>query len=143
MSKITDAEKKILLKEYEIGEKLRDSYFKNSWVVTSIILPISFGLVGFSYSEQILRLPSIALFPLMLASLSLYGFWYFYIFRYAGFLSTIFETLQTIEVRLELELETSLHRNIHNKDKHKGMLRMLNNVAGGLLIAVWVFRLVF
>ena len=64
MAKISEVQRKTLLKEYEIGEQLRESYFKNSWVVTSIILPVSFGLIGVSYTERLLELNFRGLIPL-------------------------------------------------------------------------------
>jgi hypothetical protein len=79
----------------------------------------------------------------MLASMTLYAFWYFYIDRYAGYLEIIYKTLQNIETRLGMELEVSLHRNIDHNDNKKGRLGILNNVTGGLLIAIWVFRLAY
>jgi hypothetical protein len=55
---------KIALREYGFAERLRESYFTNSWVATSIILPVSFGLVGLSYTEPVVHLHGLQLLPL-------------------------------------------------------------------------------
>jgi len=90
----------IALKEYAFAENLRESYFKNSWVATSVILPISFGLVGLSYQQPLLSLCSVQLLPLALTSVFLFIFWFWYIRRYAKYLKIIYTRFWDLEDKL-------------------------------------------
>ncbi len=144
-TEITKEQREAFLKEYEIGEQLRNSYFTNSWVSTSIILPISFGLIGFSFSSQeLLGLEWFKLIPLMLASVFLYIFWLWYVTRYGDVMKSIYERLWYIEETLGM----SLHSCIREKDKTRKLyrfrtIRVLNLLMLLLLVLAWCSRLYF
>jgi len=128
----------IALKEYEFGDKLRESYFKNSWVATSILLPMCFGLIGLSFTEWAIKLSWVELLPLAVASFSLLIFWAWYVSRYAHYLKIIFERLQMLEKTLGMYL----HRGIEEK-RTKGLRRLkaLNRLTMGMLALTWALRL--
>jgi len=133
-----DKKEYIALKEYEFGDKLRESYFKNSWVATSILLSICFGLIGLSFTEWTINLSWVALLPLASASFSLCIFWVWYVFRYAHYLKIIFGRLQMLEKTLGM----SLHRRIEEK-RTKGLRRLktLNCFTLVMLALTWGLRL--
>ena len=85
------------LKDYEEAEKLRNSYSANSWAMSSIILPICFGLIGVSFLTELLLLKWLQLLPLALASIFLCTFWLFYMRRYGGFMKTTYAQMQYLE----------------------------------------------
>ena len=136
-------EEQLLLKEYEIGEKLRDSYFRTSWVTTSIILPICFGLIGLSYTDSLLSLGSFALIPLAIASLFLAIFWRWYIWRYAVILRAIYFRTRDIEKKLGLKLHNTIHDEDIARTKYHGLRRAfwLNNIMLLLLGIAWTVRI--
>ena len=134
------AQQEIWLKEYDFAEKLRESYFKNSWVASSILIPISWGLVGLSYTEPVLALDNDLpqLFPLVIASLVIFGFWFWYDERYAGYMKVIYHRFW--------ELEEKLSMNLHRKIRDKGpsswwKIRWLKIVVFALLFFAWLNRL--
>jgi len=132
----------IALKEYEFADKLRENYFTSSWVATSIILPISFGLIGASYVDELLGLCWWQLVPLMLASIFLYLFWIGYIIRYAGYMKSIYKRSKELEQVLNMRLHSSIEQG-DNKKGYRRMksLRCLNIVMLILLIVAWLWRL--
>ena len=135
-------QEQIALKEYEFADKLRENYFTSSWVATSIILPISFGIIGVSYTDTLLGLNACQLIPLMLASTFLYLFWVGYVVRYAGYMKSLYERFK----ELEKSLGMNLHRLIDERDDKKGVLRAnslryLNIAMFILLVVAWLLRL--
>lgn len=144
MAELTKEQREVLLKEYEIAEQLRNSYFSNSWVSTSIVLPITFGLVGVSFSiEPLLELTWQELIPLMLTSIFLCLFWLCYVGRYGAILSVIYERQRTIEVQLQMSLHRSIYEDKKPKFFRKGLIKKLNFIIILLLIFVWLLRLYF
>jgi hypothetical protein len=132
------AKQNIILKEYGFAEKLRESYFKNSWVATSIILPISWGLVGLSYTEPVLALNWFQLLPLAFASIALFLFWFWYVLRYSGYLNIIYTRFW----KLEEQLKMNLHIRIRNEGpKSWWRIRYLNIIIGFMLGAAWMLRI--
>jgi len=128
----------IALREYNFAEKLRESYFRTSWVAASIILPVCFSLIGLSYAEWLVNLRWFQLLPLAFASIFLGIFWYLHIFRYANYMKIIYGRLQ--------ELETMFGMNLHTKIKREARggwrsLKFINFLTLVLLIAAWVARL--
>ena len=138
-------EEQLLLKEYEIGEKLRDSYFRTSWVTTSIILPICFSLIGLSYTDSLLSLERWALIPLAITSFFLGCFWRWYIWRYAVILASILRRAREIEKELGLKLHNKIHEEDIARTKYRGLRRAfwLNNIMLFLLLIAWVVRIIF
>jgi hypothetical protein len=135
---------KIALREYGFAEKLRESYFTNSWVATSIILPVSFGLVGLSYTGPVVHLDCLQLLPLALVSMLLYTYWLWYISRYSGYLDVVFTRMREIELVLGMSLHRKIHEKLHGQ--FLGCLRRvktLNYVTFVVLFFIWALRLCF
>jgi len=98
----------LAIKEYEFCDTLRESYFKNSWVAMSIILPICFGLVGLSYSEWLIGAKWYVLLPLALASLFLNILVYWWTSRYGEYLKIIYRRMQELEAVLGMKIHTKI-----------------------------------
>lgn len=130
--------RKIALKEYEFAEKLRNDYFKHSWVSTSIFIPICIGIIAASYTKELIDLPGIKLIPLFLSSLSIYVIWYWYTYRYAGYLKIIYSRFHYLENVLDMYLHTKI---CHEDRARKYSLKYLKIVFLILLIVLWLFRL--
>jgi len=142
-SKLT-REEELALREYDFAEKLRSDYFKHSWVATSILLPVCFSLVALSYTVDLLSLKWFELLPLTFASFFLYIIWYWYDWRYSGYLKTIYRRLQKLE---EDVLKFELHKRIKKEDptgkncnewKKLGTLKCLIFF---MLILIWLIRI--
>lgn len=137
-SKALSREDRILFKELSLAESLRESYFKHSWVLTSILLPVAFGLVGLSFSEPLLNLDWFELLPLMLTSVLLGCIWFRYVGRYAGYLQSIYNRFKDIEK----DLGMNLHSRIDVDDPKKyHRLVWVNTAAIASLVVVWGLRL--
>lgn len=150
LEKELDKSEYMALKEYEFAEKLRESYFREAWVATSILLPLCFSLVGLSYAEWLANMSGMNLLPLALASWSLYLYLLFHTARYGAYLKAIYGRLHELE-STTLKGKIGLHTSIKETDKKalskwKGFgkfraLKYLKALMFFLLIGTWIIRL--
>jgi len=129
------------LEEYKEGSKLSQSYVRNSWTITSIFLPVCFGLVAVSYTEPVLQLPANSMFALATASISLFLVWWAYVYRYASYTRSILKRLRKLEKRPSLQM--CLHRQIHKDDEARAVrwrIRHVNLLMLALLLIAWIVR---
>jgi hypothetical protein len=134
-------ENKEPLEEYKEGNKYSQSIIKASWTATSIFLPVCFGLVAVSYSEPLLKLSSISLTPLAMASVSIFLVWWLYTNRYAGYNRSIWKRLREIEGQLGMKLHTAIDKDDKSR-RVRWRIRHVNGIMFFLLIVAWLFRLV-
>jgi hypothetical protein len=132
---------KIALEEYKEGNKFSQSYVRNSWTITSIFLPVCFGLVAVSYTEPVLQLPANSMFALATASISLFLAWWAYMNRYASYNRSILKRLRELEKHPSLQM--CLHRQIHEDDEARAVrwrIRHANLLMLALLLIAWIVR---
>jgi hypothetical protein len=136
-------EEELALKEYDFGEKLRSDYFKHCWVATSILLPVCFTLVALSYTDGLLNLRWYELLPLALASIFLYIIWFWYDWRYSGYMKIIYQRLRELEK--DHLSQMNLYSKIDAEDPAKcckwKSLGTLKRLIFILLVLVWGLRM--
>jgi len=139
-------EEQLGLKEYDFADRLRSDYFKHTWVATSVLIPVCFGLVTLSYTPDLLNL-RYELIPLALASICLYVIWSWYDWRYSGYMKTTYRRLRQLEkdtlkpfyLHRKIKDEDPTNKN-YNKCRKLGVLKWVMFVG---LIAIWALRIFF
>ncbi len=98
MSK-TENEKEQLICEYERANDLIIFYQDIAWKIGSIFIPVSIGLIAFSFTIENITAINVAL--LAAASLLLYVLWPLFAKRTRFYNNTIYERIFEIEEKLD------------------------------------------
>lgn len=106
----SNEERKIALAEYIQGNELARHYDAVAWVVGSIFFPVSLGLLALSYTEPVLKYSPWSLFPLCIASVSIFGIWLCLDTRYSFYCHIVFGRLQEIEKKYGMDIHFRIHR---------------------------------
>lgn len=106
----TEEERSIALTEYAQGNELVKHYDTLDWIVGSIFIPISLGLLGLSYTDQAIKQIPSSLIVLAIASISIYFIWLCLDNRYGYFCKIIYSRLREIERQYGMDLHQKIHR---------------------------------
>jgi len=108
---VSEEERKVLLEEYVQGNETVRENTKLCWTIFAIFFPVSFGLLGLSYTIKDVSLGSLII--LAVASTILYIMWMLVDRRFTWFTSVHYKRLQNIEGILGMRL----HIEVHERDK--------------------------
>jgi len=140
----SEEEREIALAEYTQGNELTRHYDAVAWVVGSIFFPVSLGLLALSYTEPVIKYSPWSLFPLSIASISIYGIWLCLDTRYSFYCRIIFVRLHEIEKKYGMDIHFRIHR-VDSARPWKGIRRARFWVRMVIvpLIAAWLIRILF
>lgn len=106
----TREKSKIALEEYVQGNELVRHYDAIDWVVGSIFIPLSLGLLGLSLTEPVLESDPWSSIVLCITSLFIYGIWLCLDSRYSFYSQIVFHRLHELERKCGMDLHFRIHQ---------------------------------
>lgn len=108
---ISKERREVLLQEYVQGNMMVRHNVKTCWTIFAIFFPLSFGLLGLSYTIREVTVGSLII--LAAASIALYLVWILVDRRFTWYTRIHFKRIHEIEAILNMRL----HREIDYRDK--------------------------
>ncbi len=143
LSTTAESNKKLqaYLVEYNQGNEMVRHFDKIEWTIGSIFIPVSFALLGVSFTEPVIQFSPTSLIVLCVASFSLYGVFLGVDVRYSWFSSVAFERLRATEEELGIQLHTLIHNRDHQQPMRQvRTIRFLAWLVFVFLVFAWIVR---
>ena len=126
--------------EYEQANELVRQYIIIGWTIGAIFLPVSIGLIAFSFTIDDITRNELIIFAL--SSILTYSFWLLFSLRFRWYIKIIFERIRELEEILSMDLHSRIHQLDEEKCGKKSIKSWSIAYAGlGSLIIIWIFRI--